>query len=75
MIDLIIEKLEKYKPYQKSIYINQCEKIIDVDRFLDTQISIAQTSKSKRGRDLATDRLRLFGIALKQQRHETKSVL
>jgi hypothetical protein len=75
MIDLILEKLEKYKPYQKSIIISKCEKIIDVNRFVDSQISIAKTSKSKRGRDLATDRLRLFGIALKQQRDKTKSIL
>ena len=75
MIDKIIERLEKYKPYPKTIQISKCEKVVDVDRFVDSQISIAKTSKSKRGCDLAIDRLRLFGIACKQQRDETKSVL
>jgi hypothetical protein len=75
MIDLIIDKLEKYKPYPKSIKISSCETVVNVDRFLLAQTNIAKTSKSKRGRDIATDRLRLFGIACKQQRDETKSVL
>lgn len=63
----IIEWVKNYETTKEHIKLNQCSTVICQDQFISTQISIVENSKSKKAKELAMERLRLFKDAIEQQ--------